>query len=394
MTGRRRADRSGAGALEARHHGAGRGDGPRHRIQAVVDESAASERCGHASLDSMKIARIHEHGGADVLRYEDAPEPRIRANQVLVRVRATALNHLDLFVRAGLPGVKIPMPHILGSDIAGEIVETGDLCDRVQPGWRVLLSPGLSCRQCEQCLSGNDNLCRRYTLFGYGVDGGNAELLAAPEYSAIRIPDELSFEEAAAAPLVFLTAWHMLITRARLQPGEDVLVLAASSGVGSAAIQIARLFQCRVIATAGNEEKCAKARELGAAHTIDHYREDTAAVVKKITGKRGVDVVFEHVGQATWAKSLEALAPGGRVVTCGATTGYDARVDLRYLFTRQWSVVGSFMGGMGELHQVLKFVFRGQLKPVIDRVYPMAQIRAAHERLENKEQFGKVVLLP
>jgi len=340
----------------------------------------------------VKAARIHQHGGPETLVYEDAPEPKIKANQVLVRVRACALNHLDLFVRAGIPGLKIAMPHVLGSDIAGEIVEVGELSERVKPGWRVLLAPGLSCRQCEQCLAGRDNFCRRYTLFGYAVDGGNAELLAAPEYSAIQIPDELSFEDAAATPLVFLTAWHMLMDRARLQPGEDVLVLAASSGVGMAAIQIARMFQCRVIATAGGEEKLAKARELGAAHAIDHYREDISAEVKKITGKRGVDVVVEHVGVATWPKSLESLAPGGRLVTCGAPTGSDARIDLRYLFSKQWSLLGSFMGSMGELHQVLKFVFRGQLKPLIDRAYPLAEIRAAHERMENKEQFGKIVL--
>ena len=284
------------------------------------------------------------------------------------------------------------MLHVLGSDIAGEIVEVGDLCERVKPGWRVLLSPGVSCRQCQQCLSGNDNFCRRYTLFGYAVDGGNTELLAAPEYSVIQIPDDLGFEEAAAAPVVFLTAWHMLMTRARLQPGEDVLVLAASSGVGSAAIQIARMFQCRVVATAGGDAKLAKARELGADHAIDHYRQDISAEVKRITGKRGVDVVVEHVGVATWPKSLEALAPGGRLVTCGATTGYTAGIDLRYLFSKQWSLLGSFMGSMGELHQVLKFVFRKQLKLVIDRVYPLAEILAAHERLENKEHFGKVIV--
>jgi NADPH:quinone reductase-like Zn-dependent oxidoreductase len=231
-------------------------------------------------------------------------------------------------------------------------------------------------------------------MFGYAVDGGNAVLLASPEYSAIPIPDDLSFEEAAAVPLVFLTAWHMLMARARLQPGEDVLVLAASSGVGSAAIQIAKLFQCRVITTAGGEEKLAKARALGADHVIDHYTQDISAEVKKLTGKRGVDVVIEHVGIATWPKSLESLAPAGRLVTCGATTGFDAALDLRYLFTKQWSLLGSFMGTMGELHHVLKFVFRKQLKPVIDRVFPLSEIRAAHERLERKEQFGKVIVTP
>lgn len=342
----------------------------------------------------MKAVRIHEHGSPDVLRYEEVPEPKLRADQVMVRVRACALNHLDLFVRAGIPGMKFPLPHVLGSDIAGEVVAVGELCERIKPGMRVLLSPGTSCRQCEQCLLGNDNFCRRFTMFGYAIDGGNTELLAAPEYAPIPIPDDLTFEQAAATPLVFLTAWHMLMGRAKLQPGEDVLVLAASSGVGVAAIQIAKLFQCRVIATAGGDEKLAKARELGADYTIDHYQQDISAEVKKITGKRGVDVVVEHVGIATWAKSLESLAPGGRLVTCGATTGYDARVDLRFLFSKQWSLLGSFMGTMGELHQVLKFVFRKQIRPVIDRVYPLAEIREAHRRLENKEQFGKIVVTP
>jgi NADPH:quinone reductase-like Zn-dependent oxidoreductase len=342
----------------------------------------------------MKAVRIHEHGGPDVLRCEDLPDPAPRADQALIRVRACALNHLDLFVRAGIPGVPVPLPHILGSDIAGEVVAVGELCQRVRPGWRVLLSPGLSCRQCEHCVSGNDHLCRRYTMFGYAVDGGNAEFIAAPEYSVIPIPDAMSFESAAAAPLVFLTAWHMLMGRARLQPGEDVLVLSASSGVGSAAIQIAKLFHCRVIATAGGDRKLELARSLGADHTIDHYRQDISAEVRKLTAKRGVDVVFEHVGAATWPKSLESLAPTGRLVTCGATTGFDASLDLRYLFSKQWSLLGSFMGSLGELHQVLKFVFRGQLKPVVDRVFPLAETAQAHRYLEAKEQFGKVVVVP
>jgi NADPH:quinone reductase-like Zn-dependent oxidoreductase len=342
----------------------------------------------------MKAARIHQHGPPEVLLYEDVPDPKIKANQILVRVRACALNHLDLFVRAGIPGMKFAMPHILGCDIAGEVVETGELCERVKPGWRVLLSPGLSCRQCDQCVAGRDNFCRRYTIFGYGVDGGDAELLAAPEWTAIQIPDDLSFEEAAAVPLVFLTAWHMLVGRAHLQLGEDVLVLAASSGVGSAAIQIAKLHRCRVIATAGGEAKLAKAKELGADHVIDHYTQDISAEVKKLTGKRGVDVVFEHVGAATWTKSLESLAPAGRLVTCGNTSGWDVKLDLRFLFSKQWSLLGSFMGTLGDLHQVLKFVFKKELKPVIDRVYPLSEIRAAHERLENKEQFGKVIVIP
>jgi NADPH:quinone reductase-like Zn-dependent oxidoreductase len=342
----------------------------------------------------MKAVRIHEHGGPEVLKYEDAPEPSIKANEALIRVRACSLNHLDLFIRAGIPGLKIPFPHILGSDIAGEVVQVGDLCERVKPGMRVLLSPGVSCRQCEYCVSGRDNQCRKYTLFGNGVQGGNREYMAAPEYAIIPIPDSLNFESAAATPLVFLTAWHMLFARAGLEAGEDVLVLAASSGVGMAAVQIAKMFHCRVIATAGGDDKLAKARELGADHAIDHYRQDISAEVKKITGKRGVDVVFEHVGAATWPKSVESLAPAGRLVTCGATTGYDVKVDLRFLFSKQQSLLGSYMGTLGELHRVLKFVFSGLLKPVIDRVYPLADIAAAHQHLENKEQFGKVIVVP
>jgi len=341
----------------------------------------------------MKAVRIHEYGGPEVLKYEDIEVPVPKANEVLVRVKACALNHLDLWIRQGMPKVKT-LPHILGSDNAGEVTAIGELCWRVKPGQRVLLAPGVSCRQCEYCVSGQDNLCRQYTLFGSGVPGGNREYMTAPEYAVIPIPDSLSFEEAAAAPLVFLTAWHMLFGRAGLQAGEDVLVMAASSGVGMAAIQIAKLFHCRVIATAGGETKMARAMALGADHVIDHYKQDIAAEVKTLTGKRGVDVVFEHVGAATFAASTASLAAGGRWVTCGITTGYDVKLDLRPLFTRHQALLGSFMGTLGELHRVLKFVFNGKLKPVVDRVFPMQEIAAAHRYLENKEQFGKVVVIP
>ena len=291
----------------------------------------------------MKVARIHEHGGPEVLVYEDAAEPKIRANQVLVRVRACALNHLDLFVRAGIPGMKFSMPHILGSDIAGEVVEVGELCERVKPGWRVLLAPGVSCRQCEQCLSGRDNFCRKFTNFGYAVDGGNTELLASHEYSVIQIPDDLSFEEAAAAPLVFLTAWHMLMGRAKLQAGEDVLVLAASSGVGMAAIQIAKLFHCRVIATAGGEQKLAKARELGADHVIDHYAQDISAEVKKITAqaRRGC-------GGGTCGRGHLAEEPG--IADAGRAPG-DVRRDHGLRRARGFALpVQQAMEPAGEFH--------------------------------------------
>lgn len=342
----------------------------------------------------MKAVRIHQHGGPDVLKYEDAPEPRIRADQVLVKVRACALNHLDLFVRGGLPGLKLEMPHILGSDAAGEVAAVGEVCRRVKPGDRVLLAPAVSCRQCEFCVSGRDNFCPRYSLFGYQLSGLNAEYVAVPEVNAIPIPGDLSFEEAAAVPLVFLTAWHMLVGLAKIRMGEDVLVIGASSGVGSAALQIAKLFRCRVIATAGGEAKIAKTHELGADEVIDHYKQSIKDEVRRFTGKRGVDIVFEHVGSATWDDSAASLAHHGRLVTCGATTGADVRISLAHLFFRQLSLLGSFMGPLGEFHEVLKFIGRRELKPVIDQTFPLKDLRAAHERLENKEQFGKIVVVP
>jgi NADPH:quinone reductase-like Zn-dependent oxidoreductase len=339
----------------------------------------------------MKAARIHGYGGPEVLRVENVDEPAYKPNEVLVRVRACALNHLDLWVRKGMP--KAPaLPWILGSDIAGDVVAVGDLCERVKPGQRVIIAPGLSCRQCVRCVEGRDNECRGYGLLGARYPGGNRELINVSEYAVVPIPDDLPFEVAAAAPLVFLTAWHMLIGRARLQPGEDVLVLAASSGVGQAAVQVAKLLQCRVIATAGGETKLAKARELGADYAIDHYQQDIAAEVKRVTDRRGVDVVFEHVGAATWQHSVASLAPSGRLVTCGATTGWETPFDIRNLYLKQQSFLGSFMGTLGELHQVLRFVFRKQLRPVIDCVYPLEDIAEAHRHLENREQFGKVVL--
>ena len=342
----------------------------------------------------MKAVRIHEHGGPEVLRYEDAPDPVAGAGEVLVRVRACALNRLDLTVRRGIPGQTIPMPHILGSDVSGEIAGLGPRTTRLKVGDRVLLAPGQSCRQCRECVSGRDNFCRKFGLLGYFIDGGDAEYIAVPEVYAIPIPGDLSFEEAAAVPLVFLTAWHMLMSRARVERGEDVLVIAASSGVGSAAVQIARLQGCRVIATAGGTEKLARARELGAHETIDHYAQNITDEVKRITGRRGVDVVFEHVGEATWKQSVASLAPHGRLITCGATTGGNGPVDIRHLFWKQLSLLGSFMGTLGELHEVLAIIGRRELHAVIDKVFPLAEIRAAHERLENKEQFGKIVVTP
>lgn len=338
----------------------------------------------------MKAVRIHEFGGPEVLKYEDSPDPVLRKDQVLVRVRACSLNHLDLWVRGGLRGVNLP--HILGSDVAGEVVETGEYINDVKPGTRVLLAPMVFCNHCEQCMSGHHNLCPQFAVLGNTVDGGNCELIAVPRVNVIPIPDSLDFVSAASVPLVFLTAWHMLLGRAHLRAGQTVLVLGAGSGVGSAAIQICKMLGAEVITTAGDERKLAKARELGADHTIDHYKQKIADEVRRITNKAGVDIVFEHVGQATWPDSVRSLKPGGTLVTCGATTGYEGNLDLRVLFAKQISLLGSYMGEMGELHQVLKHVFAGKLKPVVDRTFPLSETRSAHEYLKKSEMFGKVVL--
>jgi NADPH:quinone reductase-like Zn-dependent oxidoreductase len=340
----------------------------------------------------MKAVRIHKFGGPEVLTYEDVPDPQPRKDQVLARVRACSLNHLDLWVRKGLPGVKLP--HILGSDVAGEIVELGEYVTGFKPGQRVLLAPMHYCGHCEKCVAGLQNECREFTVLGNGVDGGNCELIAAPAANVIPIPDSLDFNQAASVPLVFVTAWHMLVGRAQVRPGQTVLVLGAGSGVGTAAIQIAKLFHCRVITTAGDESKLTKARELGADYGINHYEQKISDEVRKITNQKGVDIVVEHVGAATWDESLKSLKSGGVLVTCGATTGPNVGIDLRHLFARQLSLLGSYMGTMGELHEVLKHVFAGRLKPVVDRSFPLSEIRAAHDYLEKSQMFGKVVVNP
>ncbi len=342
----------------------------------------------------MRAVRFHQHGGLEVLRYEDAPEPAIQANEVLVKVRVCALNHLDLWMRNGVRAWTLPLPHISGSDIAGEVAETGSLVSRVKTGDRVLLAPGISCGQCEACFKGLDSACRSYTVFGVMVDGGYAEYVKSPEANVICIPGNLSFNEAAAVPLVFLTAWHMLMTRAQLKPGEDVLVIGAGSGVGSAAIQLASLLQARVIAVAGTDAKLEKARELGASEVINHRRQSISDEIKRITAKRGVDVVVEHVGQAVWKDCFESLATYGRLVTCGVTSGAEVKLDIQALFGRQRSVLGSFMGGKGELLDVLKLIGQRKLHAVIDSVFPLEEARSAQKKMEDRDFFGKILLRP
>ncbi len=339
----------------------------------------------------MQAIRFHEHGGLDVLRYEHAPDPDLGPGEVLVRVRACALNHLDLWERRGLEHVPIPLPHIPGSDVAGDIVASA--APGVAIGRRVMLQPGVSCGRCAACLAGRDNECPQYEVLGYlNHQGGYAELVKVPVQNLIPLPDDVDYVHAAAFPLTFVTAWHMLMTRGQLKRGDDVLVLAAGSGVGQAAIQIAFMHGARVFATAGSEDKLERARSIGAFEVIDHYKQDIVKEVQRLTNRRGVDLVVEHVGDATWAKSVRALARGGRLVTCGATTGYRGEIDLRALFAKQLSLLGSYMGTKSELLRAARFFFAGQLNPVVDRTFPLAEAVAAQQRLEESGQFGKIVL--
>jgi NADPH:quinone reductase-like Zn-dependent oxidoreductase len=340
----------------------------------------------------MKAVVFYEHGEVDKLQYTDVQEPEISPFEVLVSMRACAINHLDIWVRQGMPGVRIPLPHISGCETAGEVSKVGTQVKNINIGDRVLVAPGICCGRCHYCLSGWDSLCNEYKIIGYQVDGGYAEFVKAPWENIIHISDRLSFEEWAAVQLVFLTAWHMLVTRANLRAGENVLVHAAGSGVGSAAIQVAKLLGARVIATAGSAEKLDKAKELGADDVIDYTKEDFSKVVKQITNQRGVDVVLEHIGPETWQKSLASLSKGGRLVTCGATSGPIVEVDLRFLFVKQLSISGSYMGGRKELLDVLKLIEEGKLKPVIDTAFPLEDAINAQQRMLDRKQFGKIVL--
>jgi NADPH:quinone reductase-like Zn-dependent oxidoreductase len=330
----------------------------------------------------VKAVRFHEHGGPEVLRFEEAPDPVAVEGRAIVRVRACALNHLDLWERRGLDRVKLPLPHISGSDIAGEVVGSGE---------RVMLQPGLRCGACAACGRGHDNQCVHYDVLGLRSDGGYAELVSVPIENLIPIPAHVDFITAAAFPLTFLTAWHMLIARGGLREGDVVLVLAGGSGVGQAAIQLARHFGARVFATAA-PEKADRTRALGAEQAFDHYAGDFSKEIRRLTDGRGADIVIEHVGEATWDRSVRSLATGGRLVTCGATTGHAAALDLRHLFARQLSLLGSYMGRFAELRSAASLLFDGHVTPVIDDVVPLARAADAQRRLEAKGQFGKIVL--
>lgn len=341
----------------------------------------------------MRAAVVEDHGGPEVVRVREVPEPEPGPGDVRVAVRAVALNHLDLWVRRGLPGLELTLPHIGGSDIAGTVDAVGAGVTGLKPGRRVLVNPSLWCGECEFCRKGEESLCVSFHILGEHVPGGMAEYAVVPARNVLPIPDSLSFEAAAAVPLVYPTAWRAL-KRARLAKGETILVLGASGGVATAAIQIAKRRGAVVVAVTRGEEKVEKVRALGADEVVDRSRGDFSKVVWEWTRKRGVDVVLENVGEATWKGSLRALAKGGRLVTYGATTGPRGEVDIRLIFGRQLEIIGSTMASKQEFEEVMALIFDGSLAPVIDVVWPLERARDAHERLERGEQFGKIVLTP
>lgn len=341
----------------------------------------------------MKAVLFREHGGPDKLSYEEVPMPAMGPEEVLIRVKACALNHLDIWIRQGNPAYPMPLPHISGSDIAGVVEEVGGQADGVKVGERVLVSPGLSCWRCEYCLAGQDNFCRTYSIIGAIRDGGYAEYVSVPFRNVLPIPDNLTFEQAASFPLVSVTASHMLFALAGLQHGETVLIMGAGSGVGSMAVQMAKLAGARVITTVGSDDKIPKAVLLGADAVINHAEENVAERVRLLTEERGVDVVIEHIGPDVWDLSLQALSKGGRLITCGATTGAEVKLDLRYVFSRQLTIKGSYMGTRAELVKAAELMGQRRLKPVIDRTFPLEEARAAQELMLSRKFFGKIVLV-
>lgn len=342
----------------------------------------------------MKAVLVRRHGGPEALEIARLPRPSPGPGQVLVQVRAAGMNHLDTWVRRGMPGINLPLPMILGSDAAGVVAETGPGVSDPKPGDRVFVSPGYSCERCEECWAGREPLCRRYGLLGEHTNGTQAEFVALSATHVMPLPEALGFEEGAAFPLVFLTAWHMLVTRAGIRPGDDVLVHAAGSGVGTAAVQIARLHGARVLATVGSDDKVDKARGLGADHVVNYRAADFLEEVRRATGKRGVDIVVDSIGEATWGRSVQALAKGGRLVTCGATSGPTVPTDLRYVFYKGLTILGSTMGSRAELARLASLFAARRLRVIIDRVLPLERVAEGHRAMEERKLFGKVVLTP
>ncbi len=347
----------------------------------------------------MKAVVFSEQGSTEVLQYTNVPKPTLDTHEVLVKVETCAVNYLDLHARRNRPEIAVKLrqgitPHILGSDIAGTIVEMGAAARGVSVGDRIVLAPCIPCGACSDCHRGAENLCDTQELIGFQTNGGYAEYVKAPVQNAIRIPDELSFVSAAAMPIAYLTAWHMLMTRAQLRPEDDILILGVGGGVGSAGLQIAKLTGARVFATASSDEKLERARQMGADVTINYKDRNFSEVVLDVTEGRGVDVVLEHVGAATWEQSIASLAKNGRLVSCGVTTGNIATLNLRKMYQKELTVMGAALGTVTELQTLIRLAGQQKLQPIIDSVLALHEARQAHLLLENRQNFGKVCLRP
>ncbi|ULR40286.1 zinc-binding dehydrogenase [Thermus sp. NEB1569] len=340
----------------------------------------------------MKAVVMEARGGPEVLKVAEMPTPEPGPKEVRIRVRAAALNHLDIWVRKGVASPKLPLPHILGADASGVVDAVGPGVTGFAPGDEVVVNPGLSCGHCERCLAGEDNLCPKYEILGEHRFGAYAEYLVVPEVNLLKKPPNLSFEEAAAIPLTFLTAWQMVVDKLQVRPGEDVLVMAAGSGVSVAAIQIAKLFGARVIATAGSEEKLRKAKELGADETVNYTHPDWPKEVRRLTGGKGADKVVDHTGALYFEGVIRATANGGRIAIAGASSGYEGTLPFAHVFFRQLSILGSTMGSKSRLFPILRFVEQGRLKPVVGQVLSLEEAAEGHRLLEERRVFGKVVL--
>ncbi len=340
----------------------------------------------------MKAVFFEKHGGPEVLKYGSFKDPVVDSNDVLIGVKACALNRLDIWVRMGMPGITIPMPHVLGSDVAGVVIETGKAVKHLKKDDRVIVSPGQVSHHAPEALEAKDSFSPEFQILGLQSQGGYAEKISVHERFVIPVSEKYSFEEWASFPLASLTAYHMLVSRAKVKAGEVVLVQAGGSGIGSFAIQIAKFLGATVFTTVGDYKKVAHAKKLGADDVILYKTEDFSEEVKKLTNGKGADVVFEHIGHDAWQKSLSCLCRGGRMVTCGATSGPKAEVDIRYLYSKQLSIIGSYMGSMAELYKVLELVERDLLKPTLDQVFPLKEAAEAHRRMESRQNFGKIVL--
>ena len=343
----------------------------------------------------MKAVYLTEHGGIEALTYGDLPEPELGPNDVMIRVRACALNRLDVFTRAGVRGTRIRFsgPHVLGGDVAGDVVETGSEVTRVKAGDRVVVNPRLTCGQCRFCVSGEEELCTKPGMLGSSTNGGYAEYVKVPGVNTVALPDSLSYKQAASLPTVFLPSWTILIRRAELKPWETALILSGSSGVGTAAIQVAKkVVGATVITTTSTEEKVRRAREIGADEVINYTDEDIAKRVKEVTGGRGVDVVLDHVGAEFWPAAMASLALGGRYGICGVSSGYQAELQMGRLFTKYQTVFGVFMGRKEDLQQIVDMAARGVIRGIVHDTYPLQDAARAHETMESRDFFGKLVL--